>query len=150
MNYTNNLEDIAAFLYENKGKGQDGKYLFEEVNAANLAENKMGITPIYNTMDGGRSRQWVSVGDYDKDGYLDLVITGLDEFLLYTMTGVLFIFIKTTKGRDLSDKKLRWTERNLSWDCQEALYILEIWIMMGGWISYLPVMVQMRVICMFI
>lgn len=81
MNYTNNLEDIAAFLYENKGKGQDGKYLFEEVNAANLAENKMGITPIYNTMDGGRSRQWVSVGDYDKDGYLDLVITGLDDYL---------------------------------------------------------------------
>ena len=32
-------------------------------------------------MDGGRSRQWVSVGDYDKDGYLDLVITGLDDYL---------------------------------------------------------------------
>lgn len=80
MDYTNQLEDIAAFLYENKGKGPDGQYQFEEVNAAKPTENKMGITPIYSVMDGGRSRQWVSVGDYDKDGYQDLVVAGLDDY----------------------------------------------------------------------
>lgn len=80
MEYENNLEEIAAFLYQNKGAGQDGKYLFEEVNAATPTGNKMGISPIYSAMDGGRSRQWVSVGDYDKDGYLDLVIAGLDDY----------------------------------------------------------------------
>ena len=40
----------------------------------------MGIYPIYNDTDGGRSRQWVSVGDYDKDGYLDIVVTGRDDY----------------------------------------------------------------------
>ncbi|WP_455498116.1 FG-GAP-like repeat-containing protein [Coprobacter sp.] len=79
-NYSNDLNDVAAFLYENKGKGQDGSYIFEEVNKANKSGNQMGIYPIYNDKDGGRSRQWVSVGDYDKDGYLDIVVTGRDDY----------------------------------------------------------------------
>lgn len=78
--YSNDLNDVAAFLYENKGKGQDGSYIFEEVNKADKSGNQMGIYPIYNDMDGGRSRQWVSVGDYDKDGYLDIVVTGRDDY----------------------------------------------------------------------
>lgn len=80
MDYSNNLEDIAAFLYENKGIGTDGKYIFEEINAATPTSNRMGISPIYSAMGGGRSRQWVSVADYDKDGYLDLIIAGLDDY----------------------------------------------------------------------
>lgn len=78
--YENDLNDVAAFLYENKGKGADGNYVFEEVNVADKSGNRMGIYPIYNDTDGGRSRQWVSVGDYDKDGYLDIVVTGRDDY----------------------------------------------------------------------
>lgn len=80
IDYSNNLEDIAAFLYENKGIGTDGKYIFEEVNAATPTSNRRGISPIYSAMGGGRSRQWVSVADYDKDGYQDLIIAGLDDY----------------------------------------------------------------------
>ena len=32
--YENDLNDVAAFLYENKGKGPDGNYVFEEVNVS--------------------------------------------------------------------------------------------------------------------
>ncbi len=78
--YEYDLNDVAAFLYENKGKGADGNYIFEEVNKADKSGNQMGIYPIYNNMNGGRSRHWVSVGDYDKDGYLDLVVTGRDDY----------------------------------------------------------------------
>lgn len=78
--YENNLEDIAAYLYENKGIGSDKNFIFEEVNSATPTSNNMGITPIYSSMGGGRSRQWVSIGDYDKDGWLDLIIAGLDDY----------------------------------------------------------------------
>ena len=80
MDYENNLEEIAAFLYRNKGAEKGGQPVFEEVNTATPAGSKMGISPIYSAKDGGRSRQWVSVGDYDKDGYLDLIIAGLDDY----------------------------------------------------------------------
>ena len=80
MDYENNLEEIAAFLYRNKGAEKGGQPVFEEVNTATPAGSKMGISPIYSSKDGGRSRQWVSVGDYDKDGYLDLIIAGLDDY----------------------------------------------------------------------
>ena len=80
MDYENDLDDVVAYLYENKGIGPDGKYVFEEVNQATPESNLMGISPIYGSLDGGRSRHYVSVGDYDKDGYLDLVIAGLDDY----------------------------------------------------------------------
>ena len=80
MDYDNDLSEVAAYLYENKGPGTDGKYVFEEVNAATPESNLMGISPIYGSLGGGRSRHYVSVGDYDKDGWLDLVIAGLDDY----------------------------------------------------------------------
>lgn len=80
MDYENDLDDVVAYLYENKGIGPDGKYVFEEVNQATPESNLMGISPIYGSLDGGRSRHYVSVGDYNKDGYLDLVIAGLDDY----------------------------------------------------------------------
>lgn len=78
--YENDLNDVAAFFYENKGVQPDGTCSFEEVNLADKSGNRMGIAPIYNPMDGGRSRAWVSVGDYDKDGYQDIVVTGRDDY----------------------------------------------------------------------
>ena len=80
MDYENDLDDVVAYLYENKGIGPDGQYVFEEVNQATPESNLMGISPIYGSLDGGRSRHYVSVGDYDKDGYLDLIIAGLDDY----------------------------------------------------------------------
>ncbi len=66
------LEDVVALLYHNNG---DGSYT--EVNAA----GEMGIVPIYNATDGGRSRQWVATGDYDRDGYTDIVVTGREDYM---------------------------------------------------------------------
>ncbi len=79
-NYEDDLNDVAAFLYENKGVDADGKCRFEEVNAATKEGNNMGLFPIYNDKDGGRSRHWVSTGDYDRDGYIDIVVTGRDDY----------------------------------------------------------------------
>ncbi len=71
-NYKENLDDVAAFLYKNDGKGN-----FTDVNA----EGAFGIKPIYNGRDGGRSRHWVSVGDYNNDGYTDIVAIGYDDYI---------------------------------------------------------------------
>ena len=69
--YSDNLDDVAAYVYRNDGNGA-----FTEVNAGNA----FGITPIYNGRDGGRGRHWVSVGDYDNDGYTDIVAIGHDDY----------------------------------------------------------------------
>lgn len=69
--YSDNLGDIAAFLYHNDGNGN-----FTDVNV----DSAFGIKPIYNARDGGRSRHWVSVGDYNNDGYTDIVAIGLDDY----------------------------------------------------------------------
>lgn len=64
--------DMVAHLYKNLGNGQ-----FVEVNE-NAA---MGILPIFNSTDGGRGRHWVSVGDYDNDGWTDIVVCGREAYL---------------------------------------------------------------------
>lgn len=69
--YKDNLDDVAASLYRNDGNGN-----FTDVNAGGA----YGIAPIYNARDGGRSRHWVSAGDYDNDGYTDIVAIGLDDY----------------------------------------------------------------------
>ena len=38
-----------------------------------------GILPIFNGHTGGKGHNWVSAGDYDHDGYVDLVMTGFDD-----------------------------------------------------------------------
>lgn len=77
------VEDMVAFLYKNCGKDENGVPTFEEVN---MAQN-MGIRPIYNDADGGRSRHWVSVGDYNNDGYTDIIVTGREDYVAPTDTG---------------------------------------------------------------
>ena len=112
MDYENDLDDVVAYLYENKGIGPDGKYVFEEVNQATPESNLMGISPIYGSLDGRRSRHYVSVGDYDKDGYLDLVIAGLDDYedtdgitdengkpVVHHDRRVLYLYYKNNKGK---------------------------------------------------
>lgn len=66
------IDDITALLFKNTGNGR-----FEETNLGNGA---MGIAPIYNDTDGGRGRHWVSVGDYDNDGFPDIIVTGRDDY----------------------------------------------------------------------
>ena len=39
MDYENDLDDVVAYLYENKGIGPDGQYVFEEVNQATPESN---------------------------------------------------------------------------------------------------------------
>lgn len=74
-NYSNNLDDIAAFFYVNRGGG-----VFEEVNLATNDTNAIGIDPIYNSRDGGRGRHWASAGDFNNDGWTDLVVIGRDDY----------------------------------------------------------------------
>ena len=64
--------DMAAHLYKNLGSGQ-----FIEVNE----DAAMGIAPLYNATDGGRGRHWVSVGDYDNDGWTDIVVCGREDYM---------------------------------------------------------------------
>ncbi len=46
----------------------------------NFAEMEdCGILPIFNGLTGGKGHNWVSAGDYDHDGYVDLVMTGFDD-----------------------------------------------------------------------
>ncbi len=75
------LEDVAAFIYKNNGTNSNGVTLFEEVNQARTDSNQMGITPIHNPLGGGRSRHWVATGDYDNDGFTDIVVAGQEDYV---------------------------------------------------------------------
>lgn len=63
-------KDSFSRLYQNMGPNEDGEYIFEEVPSAG------GIRRFMNESDGGKSHQFISVGDYDKDGFIDVVVTG--------------------------------------------------------------------------
>ena len=65
-------DDMVAHLYKNMGSSQ-----FVEVNE----DAAMGIAPVFNSTDGGRGRHWVSVGDYDNDGWTDIVLCGREAYL---------------------------------------------------------------------
>ena len=65
-------QDVVAHLYHNLGNMQ-----FEDVNI----DGAMGIGEIYNDTDGGRGRHWVSVGDYDRDGWIDIIVCGREAYL---------------------------------------------------------------------
>ena len=65
-------QDVVAHLYHNLGDMH-----FEDVNV----DGAMGIGAIYNDTDGGRGRHWVSVGDYDRDGWIDIVVCGREAYV---------------------------------------------------------------------
>ena len=67
-----NIRYISSYLYRNDGNGN-----FTDVNA----DEAFGIAPIYNPLDGGRSRHWVSTGDYNNDGYTDIAVIGHDDYI---------------------------------------------------------------------
>lgn len=61
------FDQIVTHLYLGDGEGG-----FTEVPDC-------GVRPIYNGLTGGRGHNWVSAGDFDHDGYTDLVMTGFDD-----------------------------------------------------------------------
>ncbi len=68
------LDQIQTHLYIHQGIDDNGNVTFEEIPAS-----ESGIRPIYNGMSGGKGHNWVSVGDYNNDGYTDLIMTGFDD-----------------------------------------------------------------------
>lgn len=70
--FTTNLNDITAHLYISKGADANGNISYEDVSDC-------GIIPIFNGLSGGKGHNWISVGDYDKDGLTDVVMIGFDD-----------------------------------------------------------------------
>lgn len=70
------LSQIGAHLYRNVSTGSTGAVTFEEVTGH-------GLRPLFNGVNGGKAHNWVAVGDYDNDGYTDIVMTGFDEVARY-------------------------------------------------------------------
>lgn len=68
------FDQIRTHLYINRGIASDGTVTFEEI-----PESETGILPIFNGKTGGKGHNWVSVGDYDNDGYTDIIMTGFDD-----------------------------------------------------------------------
>lgn len=68
-------KDSFCRLYQNMGQNEDGDYVFEEV------PNGGGIRKFMNEDNGGKSHQYVSVADYNNDGYIDVVVTGIGRLL---------------------------------------------------------------------
>ena len=66
------LSTIQARLYINQGVQTNGTYKFQEIPES-------GLIPIFNGKTGGKGHNWAVAGDYDNDGYTDLLITGFDE-----------------------------------------------------------------------
>ncbi|MCH5238851.1 MAG: VCBS repeat-containing protein [Muribaculaceae bacterium] len=65
------LNEIVVKVYINKGNAS-GKWEFDEMEDP-------GIIPLYNGRNGGKGHNWVSAGDYDNDGFTDIIMTGFDE-----------------------------------------------------------------------
>ena len=66
------LNEVVVNVYINKGAGADGKFIFEKME-------DHGIRPLFNGRNGGKGHNWISAGDFDNDGYVDIVMTGFDE-----------------------------------------------------------------------
>ena len=68
------LSTIQARLYINQGVQTNGTYKFQEIPVS-----ESGLIPIFNGKTGGKGHNWAVAGDYDNDGYTDLLVTGFDE-----------------------------------------------------------------------
>lgn len=68
------FDQIETLLYISEGIADDGTVSYREISAA-----EAGIRPIYNGKTGGKGHNWVATGDYDNDGYIDIVMTGFDD-----------------------------------------------------------------------
>lgn len=67
-----NLNALKCHLYINKGIDESGSVSYEEVADC-------GVIPTFNGITGGKTHTAAAVGDYDKDGYTDLLLIGFDE-----------------------------------------------------------------------
>lgn len=67
-----NLNLPKCHLYINKGIDATGTPSYEEIT-------NCGVRPVFNGLSGGKGHMAVAVGDYDKDGYTDIILTGFDE-----------------------------------------------------------------------
>ncbi|MCH5238840.1 MAG: VCBS repeat-containing protein [Muribaculaceae bacterium] len=70
--HNTNLDQISIAVYINQGPDGTGNYTFEKMENPN-------IRPLFNGKNGGKGHNWISAGDYDNDGYIDIVMTGFDE-----------------------------------------------------------------------
>lgn len=70
------LSQVAVHLYHNESTATNGFVTFTEVTGH-------GLRPIFNGVNGGKAHNWIAVGDYDNDGYPDVVMTGFDEAARY-------------------------------------------------------------------
>lgn len=64
---TTALKENVAYLYINQGNGS-----FKELQ-------NCGLLPIYNGKEGGNGHNGIAVGDYDNDGYTDIIMQGFDD-----------------------------------------------------------------------
>ncbi|MBQ8424325.1 MAG: T9SS type A sorting domain-containing protein [Coprobacter sp.] len=65
---------IGTHLYINQGIDTDGNVTFKEYSA-----KEIGLNNLYNGKTGGKGHNWVSTGDYDNDGYTDILMTGFED-----------------------------------------------------------------------
>lgn len=71
---TTRLSNIQARLYINQGEQANGSYKFKEIPVS-----ESGLIPIFNGKTGGKGHNWAVAGDYNNDGYTDLLVSGFDE-----------------------------------------------------------------------
>lgn len=71
---TTRLSSIQARLYINLGVQANGTCKFKSVAVATS-----GLIPMFNGKTGGKGHNWAVAGDYDNDGYTDLLVSGFDE-----------------------------------------------------------------------
>lgn len=67
-----NLDLPKCHLYIAKSIEADGSVSYEEIS-------NCGVRPVFNGLSGGKGHMAAAAGDFDKDGYTDIILTGFDE-----------------------------------------------------------------------